>query len=273
MMMPDFLKAKRATPTSEFCHAEQKLDGHRVMIGKDSTGKIHAKTRVTDSMWDTIDDLECVLPVYGMPANTVIDAELWIPGVQATSVKTHIISKSKDLRLSAFALPMHNGLDKSQLSVPTSRAMLVTLGFHVPPTVPLSESLDSLLASAMKGWEGLILKQSNYQGWWKLKHERTVDCVVTGFTKSASTTKYGWLKAVHAAVIKPDGTKTVVASVGTGFTDDFREKVNPETLIGKVCEVRYQDVAALGQLKFPRFIRWRDDKNPSDCTADQLEEA
>ena len=119
----------------------------------------------------------------------------------------------------------------------------------------------------------LILKQEHCKGWFKVKPLKTVDAFVTGYTYSESDTKFGWLRAVQVSVWSVDKSQTRIASVGTGFTDEFRREMcgdKAESLINRVCEIEYDSIAANGKLKFPRFLRWRYDKSMEDCAVDQL---
>jgi len=50
------------------------------------------------------------------------------------------------------------------------------------------------------------------------------------------------------------------------FTEKNLEQAKP----GDVIEVKYLYVGAGGRLYQPRFLRWRTDKTPDECTADQM---
>ena len=54
----------------------------------------------------------------------------------------------------------------------------------------------------------------------------------------------------------------VDVQVGSGFSDELRELVwqNPDDFIGRVIEVRYQEVTPDGSLRFPTFVCFRNDK-------------
>jgi ATP-dependent DNA ligase len=47
--------------------------------------------------------------------------------------------------------------------------------------------------------------------------------------------------------------------VGSGFTDSDRESIfhNSSSVLGRTCEVKYQELTPDGIMRFPIFIRWR----------------
>ena len=54
----------------------------------------------------------------------------------------------------------------------------------------------------------------------------------------------------------------VEVQVGSGLTDDLREQIwaDPDSFLGRVIEVRYQEVTPDGSLRFPTFVCFRNDK-------------
>ena len=167
---------------------------------------------------------------------------------------------------------------------------------------------EELLQIAIKNkWEGWVLKESHMAGWYKLKPVKTLDAFVIDTYASNSNRYKSGLKAIRVGIWNKDGTVRDLGTVGNGFklpyrlrfvtrefmdvlldinwleTDekDFRKHleaavkaglVNRNTLLDKVCEIAYDSIAAGGKLRFPRFLRWRDDKGIINCTEDQLNE-
>jgi ATP-dependent DNA ligase len=119
--------------------------------------------------------------------------------------------------------------------------------------------------------EGFVVKDTPKGKCWKIKPTKTVDAFVTGYEISDSDSFAGGLKAVKISVYDSNGKAVEIASCGSGFFADYRMSVDPKTLIGRVGEFSYQCLAAKGRLKFPSFLRWRDDEKTADqCTMEQL---
>jgi bifunctional non-homologous end joining protein LigD len=141
------------------------------------------------------------------------------------------------------------------------------------------------------GLEGIVAKRGDapYRAgrsshWIKFRVERTDDFVVVGYTApKGSRSGFG---ALHLAAF--DGDDLVYCGrVGSGFTEEQLTRARDEVVAHaratppcrgvpdgpddgwvepvRVCEVRYREVTADGVLRQPVFVRFRDDKPPSDC--------
>ena len=55
----------------------------------------------------------------------------------------------------------------------------------------------------------------------------------------------------------------VAVKVGSGFSDEEREQVwnDQESFVGRIIEVRYQEVTPDGSLRFPTFVCFRNDRS------------
>ena len=153
---------------------------------------------------------------------------------------------------------------------------------------------DFLEAARRMGLEGIVCKRASspYRrgrraDWIKVRFDRADDFVVVGFTEpKRGRVGFG---ALHLAVREGDGYR-YAGRVGTGFSDreaeDLRHRLDAERSkrpaatgdlpTGRehvwtnpviVCEVRFKEWTADGQLRHPVFVRVRDDKPPEECLA------
>jgi hypothetical protein len=204
-----------------------------------------------------------------IPDHTIAFAELFSKGA-ATDVPTLLNEGSSDLRLRLFAAPVfgsHNLFNKDLCDV---QDWVEEAGIPFAPTSRIRWTVDVdalLLRAKEEGLEGWVLKKAHMKGWYKLKPTKELDAFVIGTKKSWSANYFGDLEGIVFAVY--DGPKCVIiGETGNGFDDDER-KIDPKTLIDRVCEIEY-DSFAKNRLKFPRFVRWRDDKEKKDCKWSQL---
>ena len=89
----------------------------------------------------------------------------------------------------------------------------------------------------------------------KIKETLDADCPVVGFQEGDG--KYvGMLGALW---VDFNGVKV---DVGTGLKDSDRTSIwkNREKYLGKIAEIRYQEITEKGSMRFPRFVCWRFDK-------------
>lgn len=149
-----------------------------------------------------------------------------------------------------------------------------------------------------KGLEGIIAKKKDsfYEpgvrsgSWLKIRKILSCDCVIFGYTRGSgarSETFGALLLGLYGKEQKP----IYVGKVGTGFSQivletlvktlrDLKTEFNPFSidLPGDitwlrpelVCQVAYQSVTKDGRLRMPRFGGLRKDKEPSECTIDQI---
>lgn len=120
-----------------------------------------------------------------------------------------------------------------------------------------------------KGHEGLVLKTYNgpYEErrsphWVKLKYMHTLDLPCVGMIEGT-----GKFDGMMGALICKHKGKTV--NVGTGFNDAdrialwaMRDRVSTSKPL--IVEIRYQEETKAGSLRFPAFLRIRDDKDEHD---------
>ena len=125
----------------------------------------------------------------------------------------------------------------------------------------------------------------------KVKNLKSCDCVIFGYSKGegARESSFG---ALVVGLYDPEGKPIYVAHVGTGFTQqlldslkaDFKKlKTTSAPFTARdmeeitwvepklVCEVIYQVITADCRLRMPRLHALRIDKEPSECTIDQIE--
>lgn len=270
-------------------YLQPKLDGHLTKIytytpkvicltknDKDITNKLLAINHIKQEL-------------ENIPRDSVIFAELHCLGVDATSVPTMLNNADEKLMLTVFAAPLLEGADISGMSLTEVMFIIRDLGLDathadkIPAgyiTIPCAKNL--LQTAIERKWEGWVLKEAHMKGWYKLKPTKTLDAFIVGTYQSFSSTHYGGLQAIHIAVYKSDGTRHDLGHVGSGFSLPYRKSLNTQakrdTLIGKVCVIEYDKVGAKGALRFPRMAKdsndnviWRTDKDPKQCTTEQLE--
>jgi len=125
------------------------------------------------------------------------------------------------------------------------------------------------------GHEGLVLKKTDgvyelrrSKGWLKVKKFYTVDLAVIGweYGKKKNAEKLGVL-VCSRTFMKPGMINpiTVKVNVGSGYDDMERDLYMTET--PEVIEVKYQDVTKDGSLRFPVFVKVRDDLDPEEVKA------
>ena len=149
--------------------------------------------------------------------------------------------------------------------------------------------------------EGMVAKRrdSTYEqglrtgSWLKFKNLKSCDCAIFGYSKGkgARESSFG---ALVVGLYTPEVKPVYVAHVGTGFTQQLlnslladlkKLRTPPAPFIARdiegitwvepklVCEVIYQVVTRDCRLRMPRLHALRIDKEPGECTIDQLEGA
>jgi len=142
-----------------------------------------------------------------------------------------------------------------------------------------------------RGGEGIILKHlkapyrvgvRSKDTWMKVKRSRSFDVVVVGFEEpkqfsinvKGETVENKHYTRKQIAAIKfgayKDGKLEEVGQC-SGIDDTMREEIsrNKSKYLGKVMVVEGQEFLK-NAIRFPRFIQFRDDKNPADCKYEDL---
>lgn len=140
-----------------------------------------------------------------------------------------------------------------------------------------------------KGYEGFVLFDEYMEDYrfTKLKPENVdIDCVVLAFHEGKKGTRLeGRLGAFEVGLYKPDGSLVSIGKVPT-MTDEERtkwdERMNSSLgccygdgkmlLADKtyVIQVKASEVLPSGKLRFPSYVREREDKAPKECLWEQL---
>ncbi len=205
----------------------------------------------------------------------------------------------------AFDLLALEELDLRALPLEARKAVLARL---VPGAGPVryADHVDGAGTALYRqvealGLEGIIAKDrtSPYRAgrsdrWLKVRTEITHDFVVVGYNPPEKAGRVGF-SALHLAVVRPEGL-TYAGRVGTGFDTrtltSIRALLEPRRTDGPPCsgplpsppekasvwvrpelvaEVRFLEWTEDGIVRFPVFLRLRDDKRPEECLDPRLD--
>lgn len=132
----------------------------------------------------------------------------------------------------------------------------------------LVHNVDELMAMYDKcigaGLEGLVVKtvghkyeKTRSKHWLKMKEVGSVDVRVVGYGEGEG--KYAG--TLGAIIVQLDNGQTT--NVGTGFSDAQRNQIweNRDTYLHRHAEIQYHEITMDGNLRHPRFYRWREDKD------------
>lgn len=132
------------------------------------------------------------------------------------------------------------------------------------PVTTVKQVQDLMKRFVKAGFEGAVLKDldkvyefKRSSAWMKIKPFRDGDYKIVSWEEGKGRLK-GTLGKFTVA-----GPKGVKSGVGTGFSDEQRDKFwkKRKQMIGKTIQVQYQGVSANGGLRFPSFMRERPDKD------------
>lgn len=126
----------------------------------------------------------------------------------------------------------------------------------------INELWDAHHTNLSAGYEGSIAKDPNAlyefkrsRTWLKLKPDYDYDCEVVGSYEGEGRLS----GSLGGFIVSIDGVKT---RVGSGFNDNQRNEIwkSKKDYLGRIVEVKGQELTDDGRIRFPRFNRFREDK-------------
>lgn len=265
---------------------EPKLDGYRALCFKNSKLKFLSRNNL-----DITDEYPEFDFIKNIKAKTcIIDGEIVIyneKGIPSFSMIQRRKIKFTPATYIAFDILNKDGHDLQNLPLLERKKILAdTIVESSAIQIVLFTSDGRRLWKEVKkiGLEGVIAKKkdSKYRStrssdWLKIKIEKTTDCVIIGYTKGKRALSSLLLGLYDKKELKFTG------KVGTGFdeymmTDLLRrlrviKKIKSDTFLVEpkfTCAIKFLEVTQDKKFRAPVFLGLREDKNPEECTFDQL---
>ena len=253
-------------------YADTKLDGARciAMIEHD----IELKSR-NGKPFKNYKTIEKELQQLDLPHGLRLDGEITLGHFQdlmrTLGKKTDGIELSKDAIYNIFDIQMTTKTFEERLkALDGIQHKIDELGLTHVKVIKgeYLENEEELLRYYGKqldaGQEGAMVKTLNgmYEykrtyAWQKMKPEHTEDLEIVGIDEG----KGKYVGQLGAFICQLDNGDTV--NVGSGLKDEERIELWPrrDELIGKLIEVKFQEKTKDGSMRFPIFMRFREDKS------------
>jgi len=247
---------------------EPKYDGLRCIATKQN-GKVTFISRNGKAIYNT-EIIQAELEKAPID-NVVFDGELqskdWSDTISIAHTQATHPSRDKlcFYIFDSLALNEWTGRVSKHYLIDRREGLLLAINEHIK-VVPANivntfQEAEALYKSYLeREFEGVVLKEINsfyewrkHKQWLKWKPIKTYDIKV--IDKVEGLGKYqgrlGALIVLH---------KSKKIKVGSGFTDEQRYRYWSQDIIGKVIEVKCQEETKDGYLRFPVFVRLREDK-------------
>jgi len=316
---PMLAKLSKDFPRGEGWLYEPKWDGFRAIVYRDGD-RIHIGSRNKLALERYFPEL---IPLFqkSMPAKSVVDGEIVIAtddGLDFDSLqlrlhpaasRVEMLAEQTPASFVAFDLlaigetdlrrsPLVERREALEQKMKKSKRVLIT-----PQTASVKKAEQWFERFEGAGLDGIIAKSSDLQYvpgkrvMLKIKHTRTIDCVIGGFRTAGDGKSVGSLllglyegKTLHYVghtssfrvkerielleKLKPleggpsfgQGRSPGGFSRWTGTRDTSWVSVKPKL----VCEVAFDHMQGDRFRHGASFRRWRPDKSPKECTYDQL---
>jgi ATP-dependent DNA ligase len=253
--------------------AEPKIDGHR--------GQIHIRNRKPVAVFSRRGNnkvssygLRWIQEIDWKVDEAVLDVELYSgSGVNGDAAAVATELARGHVKVALFDLLSLEGIPLVRTrSWQYRRDMLehVFRDFNRVPYTANHQLLWDEWVVKSKG-EGIILKRKNSlyipgkrsSSWLKMKHEETVDVVITGVIDEPSNGIEYRTGEVALTFGFWDPSANRAKTTGQGVMVGSRKELT--TYVGRVAELLCNDVAPDAALRHHRFVQWRDDKTPDEC--------
>lgn len=280
--------------------AEPKLDGGRYMLYIELDGDVHLYSRRDFPRIDKAANVPHFARFYPGLAGTILDGEVIIEKAVSEGFRpvplgetTGVMNSSPEKALKrqtepgcrlfycVFDILAANGQDVRHLPLSDRRTLLLEVVRHMrqyTDTVILIGQYDDkegfFREQLEAGLEGIVLKNKNTaygMNWVKMKRCADFSVVISGYKPGQG--KYSdTLGAVAVSVYNDTATGLVEVGFASGMTDAEREDIweNQQAYLGRVIDITAQEVTKDGRLRHPRWLRFRDDVNPTTCTMGKL---
>lgn len=269
------------------CLSETKYDGQRtIAIVEDQNVTYYGRSGKVSFQWEGLFDKELIKMRNNVGGNIIVDGEVmgdnFLETMNAKS-EDNVNAKEK-LKFFAFDIMLLEEW-KAQKSNQAQCHRSTNLEYIIKDLklekVKKSEwricndekELDAFYKDVVNAnGEGLIIKDldgkyewKRSKNWIKYKPVYTYDGIITGFYTGKSDSKYEHTLGGIEIVGEDENGNKFKSSVGSGFSDELRDKIwnNQKSYIGQMIEVEAQEISQSNgeySLRFPVFVRFRDDK-------------
>jgi ATP-dependent DNA ligase len=306
-LTPQLARSRTALPNDEGWAYEPKWDGFRALAFVDGDELVELQSRSGRPLGRYFPELTFPSGRYVLDGEIVIDGENGLQDFDALSNRIHPaasrierLSVETPARFVAFDLLARD--DESLLELPFSARRAALEVFPFAPPVELTPCVGT--AAEAERWlrtaEGVIAKQlgAPYQpgrrdGMAKIKRVRTIDAVVIGWRPGKEERTVG---SLILGLYDEDGQLQIVGHT-SGFTAKQKRELldllepyrthergsgeasrwkSDEELVWEglrpelVCEIAFDHITGRRIRHGAKFLRWREDKDPPECTIDEL---
>jgi DNA ligase-1 len=262
---------------SEGVYVSPKLDGYRC-LAVCAYGEVQLYSR-NGTVFENFPSIIETLETLCQDSSFILDGEIMSDDFNAMQ-QTAMSSKSKksvgDVKYHVFGWVPVDEFNTSNFKMPTKQRLdNLTAFFKANPGVTnlvqvqqdLVYKVDDILYLELQylsqGLEGAMAlpnipyylgKKTNRLMKFKTMHSQ--DCRVVGLYEGEGKHegRMGGLK-----LIQENG---LACDVGSGFTDDDRIAIwnDPSCAVGRTAEIKFQELTPDGVMRFPVFMRWRNEK-------------